>query len=143
MHGKYTGIAGAERFTIRGSVIEHITKVEKWLLFFNTTYHGIRIKLNPEQILLSEKKYGKIYPLNGVDSGVSLENVISLFLDDSKLKEKKFPIGTEVAVTFAKGSPSDQFFRGSEAIMIIDCVKVEEGVVFEDELLPVQLEVMF
>jgi hypothetical protein len=136
IQGTQTGIAGARHFSIRGKVIQTVTRSKGWWIF-KEIFSGLKIQLNTDQLKLMEERYGKVQFIDGGEGDIA--NTIDLYMDDEKFQDNSFPEGTEIGITFAKGGAFEQFFKGAEPIMIVDIKKIEDGYQLENELLPVQL----
>lgn len=129
-----SSFAGPTQFSVRGKVTQKISHTEGFWIF-KKTYPGIEIELNVNQIKLAEEKYGKVLNIDGRE--FSIPKTIKVYSPED---EENLTVGTEVGVKFAKSGPADQFFRGTEKLMVLSVVKIEEGISLDNEIMPVQME---
>lgn len=128
-----SSFAGSTRFSVRGKVVENIEQTTGFWIF-KKTYPGIEVEIDSKQLKIAEEKYGKVTHFDGKE--FSIPKTIRVFFPE---RQEALSVGVEVGVTFAKGGPADQFFRGAEMLMVLSVVKIEEDTSLENEILPVQM----
>jgi hypothetical protein len=96
------------------------------------------VQLNADQLKLHKERYGNIAGMDGQSE--EMPERIEIFLSNEMMES--FPINTEVGVTFAQGSPLEQFFQGASPITLLNVVRTSEVTSLKDEILPAQLSLL-